>query len=132
MADIQEVSFNTSGTSVTLTTTTEAVVISAPPIAVVRQSMTAFVLGWGQLTIGTDGTHATPRIRRGTAITSTLVGEANAEEIKTAVADVEPFFIMASEELVNAANVEYSFTLQQTAASADGTVVQAAILVLLI
>lgn len=132
MADIQEVSFNASGTQVTLTTTTEAVVISAPPVAVVRQSVFAMIIGWGQLLIGTGCTHGTPRIRRGTAITSTLVGEATAEEIKTAAADREPFFIMVGEALAGVASVEYSFTLQQTGASANGTVDQAAILVLLI
>lgn len=131
MADIQEVSHNFSTAQVTLTTTTEAIVISAPEIAVVRPAVFAMVIGWGQLLIGTDTTHVTPRIRRGTAITDTLIGEATAEEIKTAVADREPFFIMVGEELSNAASVEYSFSLQQTVASANGTVDQAAILVLL-
>lgn len=132
MADIQEVSFNVSGAQVTLVTTTEAVVISAPAIAVPRQTIFSVVFGWGQLLVGTGMTHGTPRIRRGTAITSTLVGEATAEEIKTAAADREPFFIMTGEELSDRADVEYSFTLQATGASANGTVDQAAILVLLI
>lgn len=131
MADIQEVSHNFSVAAVTLTTTTEAVVISAPAIAVVRPAVFAMILGWGQLLIGTGCTHVTPRIRRGTAITDTLIGDATLEEIKTAAADREPFFIMVGEELSAAAAVEYSFTLQQTAASANATVAQAAILVLL-
>jgi hypothetical protein len=131
MADIQEVSHNFSVAAVTLTTTTEKVVISAPGIAVVRPTVFAMIIGWGQLLIGTNCTHVTPRIRRGTAITDTLIGDATAEEIKTAAADREPFFIMVGEELSDAASVEYSFSLQQTGASANGTVDQAAILVLL-
>ena len=131
MADIQEVSHNFSTTDVTLTTTTEAVIISAPGIAVVRPTVFAMVIAWCQVLVGTGMTHGTPRIRRGTAITDTLIGDAVAEEIKTAAADREPFFIMVGEELSNAADVEYSFTLQATAASANSTVNQAAILVLL-
>ena len=131
MADIQEVSHNFSTTNVTITTTTERVIIAAPAIAVVRPTVFAMIMAWGQLLIGTDCTHVIPRIRRGTGITDTLIGEATSEEIKTAVADREPFFIMVGEELSNAASVEYLFSLQQTAASANGTVDQAAILVLL-
>lgn len=131
MADIQEVSHNFSTTDVILTTTTERIIIAAPAIAVTRQTVFAMILAWGQMVIGTDTTHVTPRIRRGTLITDTLIGEANAEEIKTAVADREPFFIMVGEELSATASVEYLFSLQQTLGSANGTVTQAAILVLL-
>lgn len=131
MADIQEVSHNFSTTDVVITTTTERIIIAAPPIAVTRQTVFAMILGWGQLLIGTDCTHVIPRIRRGTLITDTLIGEATSEEIKTAAADREPFFIMVGEELSATAAVEYLFSLQQTAASANGTVAQAAILVLL-
>ncbi len=131
MADIQEVSHNFSTTDVTITTTTERIIIAAPEIAVTRQTVFAMILGWGQLLIGTDCTHVIPRIRRGTLITDTLIGEATSEEIKTAAADREPFFIMVGEELSAAAAVEYLFSLQQTAASANGTVAHAAILVLL-
>ena len=132
MSDIQEVGFNVVTTDVTLVTTAETVIVSAPPIAVVRQSMFALVIGWAQLLIGTSVTAVTPRIRRGPAITSPLISDDIAEEIKTAAADIEPFFMMAGEQLSNVADVEYSFTLEQAAAAANGTVSQAAILVLLI
>ena len=131
MADIQEVSHNFSTTDVVITTTTERIIISAPAIAVTRQTVFAMIFAWAQLVIGTDTTHVVPRIRRGTAITDTLIGEANAEEIKTAVADREPFYIMVGEELSAVASVEYSFSLSQTLGSANGTVAQSAILVLL-
>lgn len=131
MSDIQEVAHNFSTADVTITTNTERVIITAPSIAVPRQTVFAMVIGWAQLLIGTDTTHVVPRIRRGTAITDTLIGEATAEEIKTAVGDREPFYIMVGEELSAAASVQYSFTLHQTAGSGNGTVAQAAILVLL-
>ncbi len=131
MADIQEVSHNFSTTNITLTTTTERIIISAPEIAVTRQTVFAMIIAWAQLLIGTDTTHIVPRVRRGTAITDTLIGEATSEEIKTAVGDREPFFLMVGEELSAVASVEYSFSLQQTLGSANGTAEQAAILVLL-
>ncbi len=131
MADIQEVSHNFSTTDVTITTTTERIIIAAPAIAVTRQTVFAMILGWGQLLIGTDCTHVIPRIRRGTLITDTLIGLGTAEEIKTAVGDREPFFIMVGEELSATAAVEYLFSLQQSNATGNATASQAAILVLL-
>lgn len=131
MSDIQEVAHNFSTTDVVITTTTERVIITSPAIAVTRQTVFAMIFGWAQLLIGTDTTHVIPRIRRGTAITDTIIGDSVSEEIKTAAADREPFFIMVGEELSAAASVQYSFTLHATAASANGTVNQAAILVLL-
>ena len=131
MSDIQEVSHNFSSVDVIITTTTERVIIVAPTIAVPRQTVFAMIFAWAQVLIGTSTTHLTPRVRRGTAIAAPLIGEANAEEIKTAAADREPCYIMVGEELSDAASVEYSFTIEQTAAAGDGTVAQAAILVLL-
>lgn len=132
MSDVQEASVNFSAAAVTLTTTTEGVVISAPRIAVVRQSMTALVLAIAQLTTGTGTTTVTPRIRRGAAVGDPLVGEANAITIGAAAGGNEQFVGFASEELALAAAVEYSLTLQQAAATGNGTVLAAAILVLLL
>ncbi len=132
MSDVQEASINFSGAAVTLTTTTEGVVISAPRVALVRGAMTAFILAIAQLTTGTATTTVTPRIRRGALVTDPLVGEANAITIGAAAGSNEQFFGFASEDLVGAASVEYSLTLQQASATGNGTVLAAAILVLLL
>lgn len=132
MADVQEAAVNFSAAAATLTTTTEAVVISAPRIAVPRQSVTAFIMAIAQLTTGAATTTVTPRIRRGTAIGSPLVGEANAITIGAAAGSSEQFYGFASEELALAADTEYSLTLQQAAATGNGTVLAAAILVLIL
>lgn len=132
MADVQEASVNFSAAAVTLTTTTEAVVISSPRIAVPRQSVTALILGMAQLTTGAATTTVTPRIRRGTAVGGALVGEANAITIGAAAGSNEQFFGFALEELAGLADVEYSLTLQQAAATGNGTVLAAFILVLLL
>src|SRR5918996_2650218 len=132
MADIQEASVNFSTTNVSLVTTAETVIISAPRIAVVRGSVSALILAFAQLTTGAATTTVTPRIRRGTAITDPLVGEANAVTLGAAAGSTEAFVAHAGEELTGIAGVEYSLTLQQAGATGNGAALQAAILVLLL
>lgn len=131
MSDVQEASFAASAANVTLVTTAETVIITADRAALVRRSMTAFVLAIAQLTTGTATTTVTPRIRRGPLVTDPLVGEANAITIGAAAGGNEQFFAFASEDLVGLADVQYSLTLQQAAATGNGTALAAAILVLL-
>lgn len=131
MADIREAAVASTISAVTITTTTETVVITSPPTDLPAPTITAVILGWCQMTIGTACTAVTPRIRRGTTITAPLVGAANAEAIKTAVGSNEPFFLMLSESLVNLDQVQYSFTVQQTAATGNGNALLSSILVLL-
>jgi hypothetical protein len=132
MAEVQEASVNFSTTDVTLVTTTETLIIVAPRIAVPRQTVTALILAIAQLGTGTATTTVTPRIRRGPALTDPLVGEANPITIGAAAGGVEQFFGFASEELVRLADVQYSFSLAQAAATGNGTAIAAAILVLLL
>jgi hypothetical protein len=132
MADVQEASVNVDVTNVTLVTTAETLIITSPRIAVTRRLVTAFVLAVAQLTTGAATTTVTPRIRRGPLVTDPLVGEANAVTLGAAAGSTEQFFGFASEELVGLADVQYSFTLAQAAATGNGTALQAAILVLLL
>ncbi len=130
MANIREAEAAYSGTNVTLVTTAETVIISAPSIVIPADAVQIYVLAWAQLTTGVATTTVTPRIRRGTAITDTLVGEANAENIKAAVGSTEAFLIAVIENLSSIDRATYSLTLQQAAATGNGTVLQASILVL--
>lgn len=130
MADIREAGAAYSGTNVTLVTTAETVIISSGPVTIPNDAVQAVILAWGELTTGAGTTAVTPRIRRGTLITDPLVGEANAENIKAVAGSVEAFFIMVVETLTVRDKIQYSFTLQQTAAAGNGTVLQASILVL--
>jgi hypothetical protein len=130
MAQLQEIQFNISATDVTLTTTSETVIISSGLIAVPYETARVLIFACAQLTTGTGTTGVTARIRRGTAVGGTLVGEANVEQIKAAVGNTEPFFILASDEQSPAAAVEYSLTLQQAAATGNGTALRAGIVVL--
>lgn len=122
--------FTTFTTDVTLTTTAETSVVASPAVTAPRGTVNVCVIAWAQLTTGTMTTTVTPRIRRGTAATGTLVGEANAETIKVAAAGTEPFFAMVCEDLAEVATVQYNFTLQQAAANGNGAALQGGILVL--
>jgi len=132
MAEVQEASVNFTSANVTLVTTAETLILTAPRIAVPRRSVTALILAIAQLTTGTATTGVTPRIRRGALVTDPLVSEANVVTIGAAVGSNEQFLAFASEELTGAADVEYSFTLTQAAATGNGTALAAAILVLLL
>ncbi len=127
MPELEEKGVNFSTTDVTLVTTAETVVISSGPVPVGRQTCQVLVKAWCQLITGTATTTVTARIRRGTAIGGALVGEANAETLKAAAAGTEPFVVMAAEDRADMASVEYSLTLQQASATANGTVKQALI-----
>ena len=125
MPEVLEKAVNSSAANVTVTTTTETVAISSGRVPIPVATCRAVIRAWCQLTLGTATTTVTPRIRRGTAITDPLIGEANAEQIKTAAGSTEPFDLRTGESLQDRESVEYSFTVQQAAATANGTVLQA-------
>lgn len=124
-----QIAFTTFTANVAITTTTETVLVSSGPALVPRQTVSVCILAWAQFTTGAMTTTYTPRIRRGTAITGTLVGEANAETILAAAGSTEKTWMMACEDRSDVATVEYSLTLQQASASADGSALQGGILV---
>jgi len=132
MADIKEVAFNHSVADVTIPTTTETVVISSGPVSLPFHTCHVIILAWCQLTSGAGTTDIVPRVRRGNTTAGALVGEANAEVVKTAAGSREPFMIMVHEERAGEEAVEYCLTIQQAAATANGTVNQAAIIVLVL
>lgn len=125
-----QLAFNTSGTDVALVTTAETAIISSGPALATRQSVNVCVFGYAQLTTGASTTAVTARIRRGVGAAGTLVGEANAEQVKAAAGSTEAFTIMVCEDRADVASVDYTLTLAQTAASANGAALQATILVL--
>ena len=124
---IQDAVANFTTTDVAVTTTTEAVALSTPLMRINRNSAVVMIAAWGQLLLGTATTTVTPRIRRGTAITSTLVSGADAIAIQSAVATNAQYQIICFEQLTSEQVVQYSFTLQQADATANGTIVQSGI-----
>ncbi|MCL6552921.1 MAG: hypothetical protein K6W08_07355 [Firmicutes bacterium] len=108
-------------------TTSETVVITSPLIKIPVSTCRVWITGSCQLTSGTGTTAVTVRIRRGTTTAGTLIGAGNSEAIKTAAGSTEPFGLSVVDTLAGADAVQYVLTLQQTAATGNGSVLQAAL-----
>lgn len=109
----------------TLVTTAETVVCTLDGISTPGRR-TVRVKGWVQVTTGTGATTLTPRIRRGTGVTGTLIDEANAITLQAAAGGTEELELTAEDEGVDLANASYVLTVQQAAATGNGTALQAA------
>lgn len=108
----------------TLVTTTELVVATVVVPSVRGPGIKIQLHGKAQVTTGTNTTALTGRWRRGTAITDTLIGEANATQVATAAGGTEDVEHDVEDTPGEVANQSYVFTIQQTAASANGSVLQ--------
>jgi len=127
MPELLEKAVATTTTNLTLTTTAETVIVSSGRVPVPSHTCLVHIRAWAQLTTGAGTTAVTPRIRRGTTATGTLVGEGNAETVKVTAGGTEPFKMETTEQRSNEESVEYSLTLEQTGATGNGTALQAAI-----
>lgn len=124
------VAYATVTADVTLTTTAETVIVTSTDLSSIRDDTEVIVIAWAQLTTGTNTTAVTPRIRRGSTTGGTLIGEANAVTLGAAAGSTEQFYAIAVERIAGATRTPYSLTLQQTAASANGSALQGGIVVL--
>lgn len=104
------------------------VMLATVTINVHKVAPLILVLAWVKITLGATVTAVTPRIRRGAAITDTLVGEATSEAIKTAAGSTEPFEKQAIDNPpANAVNVTYGVSALCTGATGAGTCTEATI-----
>lgn len=129
---VKDLGATTFAADVSLVTTAETVVVSSDLLLTPFNTSRVVVIAWAQLTTGASTTAVTPRIRRGTTTSGTLVSEANAVTIGAAAGSTEQFFAVAFEERGGTDRVQYSLTLQQTAASANGSALQGGIVVLVL
>jgi len=117
--------------NVPITLAAETAAIISEQVTVGKDAAIAFILAWGQLTIGAACTSVTARIRRGAGLAGALISEENPELVKGAVGSTEPFFMFAAENIRRTDTVRYTLTLQQIAATADGAFLQGGILVII-
>lgn len=110
-------------TDATVTTTTEKIVAQIDNVSVPRPGAKVRLFGSIVITTGTNTTALTPRWRRGTTITDTVVGESNARQVAAAAGSTEELAHSVEDTPGEIAKQSYVLTVQQTAASADGTVV---------
>ena len=109
----------------TLVTTAETVIATLPGCSTSGPGKKVTLAGEFQITTGTNTTGMTVRIRRD-SLTGTLVDEANVVQIETAAGNTEDHDIEVVDtptgEIYNAT---YVLTVQQVAASANGSVLRA-------
>lgn len=110
---------------VNIPTTTETVVATVVVPVVPSAGYKVNLFGTVQVTAGTAATAATPRWRRGADATGTLVGEGNAVTVAAGnTVEVAHNAIDAPGEV---AGQSYVLTIQQTAATGNGTALQSAV-----
>jgi len=113
-------------TDVTIVTTTETVVATLSGITTPRRTNIT-LRGWAQVTTGAATTALTTRIRRGTTITGTLVGEANATQVAAVAGSTEEVDVQVEDPGVDLAMGTYVLTVQATAATGNSTALQASL-----
>lgn len=112
-------------TNVTLTTTNETVIATLTGVSTTGPGQTVRLAGDAQITTGTNTTALTLRVRRA-SVSGTLVGEGNAVQISAAAGSTEDHSVEVEEvDPGEFMGRTYVLTAQQTAATADGAVLQA-------
>lgn len=115
-------------TNQTITTTAETIIVTSPQVEIVKDNGFVWIWAAAALLPGTNSTAVALRIRKGTTLTGTIVGNPQAatvtagNQFNTGYATVDTYAL--------AGNVQYVLTMQLTAASANSTVQEAYILVM--
>jgi hypothetical protein len=104
-----------------LVTTAETLVALGAALTVETTTCKCAVRGFATLTVGTSTTAVTARLYRGTTSAGTLIGSAIAQAGNFVAGSPAQFMVEATDPLTNAGVAQYCMTLQQTAASANGS-----------
>lgn len=104
-------------------TTAETIVWQSPPATPRYDQDQWMIEGVLDFTTGTATTAVTLRLRRGTSLTSPVVGTAELDTVAAAVSQPVPFQFVDSPGAV--AGLVYSLTYQATAATGNATIVSA-------
>jgi len=112
-----------SGT-VNVVTTTETVALVTPPVSTTYSGDQIDIEGKINVTAGTSTTAVVLRVRRGNGITGTVVGVAETDTEAAGASGSFPLQVVDTPGDV--AGQVYSLTVQQTAATGNGTVNAAA------
>ena len=113
--------------STAIVTTAETVAVTGNPLSLPYTNAKIRIRGWVQVTPGTSTTGITIRIRRGTTITDTLVGPATNLTAGVLAAATQQFSAAFTDSLQGLVQAQYSLTVQQAGAAANGSIVAAMI-----
>ena len=114
---------STTVTNATVVTTTETVVQLSPGFSTTYDGDAVMMTGTIDFTTGTGTTAVTVRCRRGNGITGTQVGVSEADTLAAGVSSPIGFDFVDFPGAV--AGQQYSITIQQTGATANGAVASA-------
>lgn len=118
---------NSTITDVPVVTTNETVALVSVGVSQSVDGESVTIEGSVRLLTGTGTTAVTLRVREGNGITGTVVGETIPLTVGAAINQPIPFGFTYNPASI--ANMLYSVTVQQTAASANGTVTSASMAV---
>ena len=114
---------------VTLVTTAETVVATVTGVNTYKPGETLQIQASATVTNGTNTTALTFRVRRD-SLTGTVVNNADPVQIETAAASSEDHELVCEDQIAGEiANATYVLTVQQTGASANGTVLNAGLVI---
>ncbi len=108
----------------TLVTTAATVIASTPIIEVPRDSDSAIIMAWCNITTGAGANAVQPQIVRGVLATSPVVAGANDINAGVTAGTRQEWNIMGFDAVSLLATVQYSLVFTQEAATANGTVNQ--------
>ena len=127
MSEVLEKVVKYSAANIAVTTTNEMVLLQSGEVPVPVQTCVAHIRAWCQMTSGAAATGITARLRRGEPSQAVLVGEANVAALGAAAGGNEQICVEAVEQRDNVQSVSYNFSVQQAAATGDGTFLQGVI-----
>lgn len=107
---------------VNVPTTTETVVATIPNVNTQDPGANVAIEATVTLTTGTATTAVVLRIRRG-SVTGTIIGEAETDTPIGAAGSTDPYSIGATDQPGEVASQNYVVTVQQTAATGNGTAI---------
>lgn len=121
-----------SGSDVTITTTAETVVATSEACRMPGRPVKLIVRVYGVVTTSADSATYKVRVRRD-SVSGTALGDAIAQTVLVTAGGTEPFVFMATDERAGTLNsVVYVATLEIASASANSTVGQAYIEVMIL
>jgi len=104
-------------------TTAETDAVETPGVQTTPQRARVRLHGFAQVTAGVGATAVTLRVRRGAGVGGAIVGEGN--PVTVAAGNTVNLSIDVEDSPGEVANQVYTLSVQQTAATGNGTVVQA-------
>lgn len=120
MSSVTQKQVGIAAAAVTLVTTAETLIAYSGRVEIQYQTIRSVIRGWANVTWGTGTTSAILRFRRGNGLTGTIVattGNVNVTAAQTTAIDLQ-----FAEQIINGEFNDYSLTIQQNAATANGTV----------